>query len=122
MSTIGRATPNLISTSALIWLLCVGVSIARAWLRVSVLVRAECPSVTLDQRLFPRASVLPVYPIYRVALEVVADCGANGWKKRPFAKLGEQSKALELVFYWIFELGKAKFDACPMQNFIQFGK
>ena len=62
-------------------------------------------------RLSRCALVLPVDPVDRVALEVIADGRANGRKEELFANLLEQSEALELVLYRIFEFGEAQLDA-----------
>ena len=50
--------------------------------------------------------ILPVDPIDVMRFEVAGDGCTNGREERLFAKMCEQSESLQLVFDWIFELGK----------------
>src|SRR5262249_22019839 len=84
--------------------------------------RAEASSLQSISPVSRRASVLPIHPIHRMAVEIAADGGANGRKEGIFTKSGEQPKALELVFYRILELGKAQLDSGRVPSFVQFGK
>jgi hypothetical protein len=77
--------------------------------------------IAMDQSPFSRwAAVLPVHPIYRVALEVAADGGIDGGKEKPFANLREKPESLEFVLYRIFEFGKAQLNSRPVQGLMQF--
>src|SRR5215467_14697815 len=70
----------------------------------------------------PRAFflVLPIFPGHMMDFQVAGNGRANGWEKIVLAKLRKQSKSLQLVFYRIFEFGKAKLDTLGVQRLVKF--
>ena len=55
-----------------------------------------------------------------MAVNIAADCSANGRKEGILAKSGEKPKALQLVFDRVLDLGEAELDSGLVQGLVQF--